>query len=57
MVGVRPTISIIALVIGGILAGFLGVLISVPVATAVIEFITDIEERKIAKISGMKGQP
>lgn len=52
MVGVPPIISIISLVIGGILAGFLGVLISVPVAAAVMEFISDFEKRKIAKSSG-----
>ncbi|MDO8590073.1 MAG: AI-2E family transporter [bacterium] len=52
MVGVPPMISIMALVIGGTLAGFLGVLISVPVAAAVMEFISDLEERKIAKMSG-----
>lgn len=51
VVGVPPIISIMALVIGGTLAGFLGVLISVPVAAALIEFVSDIEERKIAKLS------
>ena len=51
MVGISPMISIIALVIGGTLAGFLGVLISVPVAAAVMEFVSDLEERKIAKMS------
>lgn len=54
MVGISPMISIIALVIGGTLAGFLGILISVPVAAAVIEFISDFEERKIAKMSETK---
>lgn len=49
VIGVPPIISIVALVIGGTLAGFLGVLISVPVAAAIIEFISDFEERKIAK--------
>jgi len=52
VVGVPPIISILALVIGGTLAGFLGVLISVPVAAAVMEFISDLEERKIAQTSG-----
>src|SRR3989339_145374 len=51
IVGMPPMISIIALVIGGTLAGFLGVLISVPVAAALMEFISDFEERKIAKLS------
>jgi predicted PurR-regulated permease PerM len=49
VVGVPPIISIMALVIGGTLAGFLGVLISMPVAATVIEFISDLEERKAAQ--------
>ncbi len=51
IVGMPPMISIIALVIGGTLAGFLGVLISVPVAAAIIELVSDFEERKITKLS------
>jgi predicted PurR-regulated permease PerM len=46
VVGVPPIISIMALVIGGTLAGFLGVLISVPVAAAIIEFVSDFEKHK-----------
>lgn len=49
VVGVPPIVSIIALVTGGTLAGFLGVLISVPVAAAIMEFVSDFEERKFAK--------
>jgi predicted PurR-regulated permease PerM len=51
MVGVPPTVAIISLVVGGTLAGFLGALISIPVATVIMELISDIEERKLAKIS------
>ena len=51
VVGVPPMVSIMALVIGGTLAGFLGVLISVPVAAAVMEFLSDLEERKIAQVA------
>ena len=47
--GVSPMISITALVIGGTLAGFLGVLIAVPVAAAVTEFIADFDARKLAQ--------
>ena len=54
VVGVSPMISIMALVIGGTLAGFLGVLISVPVAAAVIEFVSDFEARKITQTSETK---
>lgn len=51
MVGVPPMISIIALVIGGTLAGFLGVLIAVPVAAVVMELVADFDARKIAQMS------
>ncbi len=48
VVGVPPIVSIIALFIGGQLAGFLGILISVPVAVVVMEVINDYEQKKIA---------
>ncbi|MEK7227351.1 MAG: AI-2E family transporter [Patescibacteria group bacterium] len=51
MVGVPPMVSILALVVGGQLAGFLGILVSVPVAAVLMEFLSDLEERKIAKLS------
>lgn len=50
MVGVPPMVSIIALVVGGILAGFLGILISIPVAAVIMELISDIEERKTVQV-------
>ena len=49
--GVPPMVSILALVIGGTLAGFLGILISVPVAAAVLEFLSDLEREKAARLS------
>ncbi len=48
VVGVPPVISIIALVVGSVLGGFLGALVSVPVAAAVMEFFAEMEERKAA---------
>lgn len=51
IVGVPPIISIMALVIGATLAGFLGALVSVPIAAAVMEFINDLEEQKVIKMS------
>ncbi len=54
VVGVPPMISILAILIGGELAGFLGVLISVPLATVIIELIDDLEERKIAQVREIK---
>ncbi|MBI1974588.1 MAG: AI-2E family transporter [Candidatus Zambryskibacteria bacterium] len=46
IVGVPPTVSIISVVAGWELAGFLGVVIAVPVAAAVMEMFSDFEERK-----------
>ena len=45
-VGLDPVIIILSLLIGGILAGFLGVLIAVPFATAVSVFMDDLLEDK-----------
>ncbi len=49
IVGVPPIISILALIIGYKLAGFVGLLVSVPVATMLIEFLNDVEKDKIAE--------
>lgn len=46
VVGVPPLMVIVALVAGYTIAGFLGVLLSVPVAAVVLELITDFDKRK-----------
>ncbi|NTV21953.1 MAG: AI-2E family transporter [Candidatus Yonathbacteria bacterium] len=46
VVGVPPIVSILALVIGGNLAGFVGMLLSVPIATVIMELMDDMYERK-----------
>jgi len=46
IVGVPPILVILALIIGAELAGFLGILIPVPVAAAIIELVDDIEQKK-----------
>lgn len=46
VVGVPPLLVIVALIAGGILAGFLGVLLSVPVAAVALEFLSDFDKRK-----------
>jgi len=43
VVGVPPLLVILALLIGAKLAGFLGILLSVPIAAAFREYINDIE--------------
>ncbi len=46
VVGIPSVIVIIALVAGGIVAGFWGVLLAVPVAAVIMEFVSDIEHSK-----------
>lgn len=46
VVGVPPLLVILALLVGLKLVGFLGVLLSVPIAGAIQEFVTDIERKK-----------
>jgi predicted PurR-regulated permease PerM len=46
IIGVPPLLVIIALIVGGRLAGFLGLLLAVPLATSLMEFTNDIARRK-----------
>ena len=48
VVGVSPIIVILAIFIGGQLAGFLGVLLAVPLAAGIVEFADDVREKKRA---------
>lgn len=49
VVGVPPLLVILALIIGAELAGFLGVILSVPVAATLQEFVGDIEAGRLPK--------
>lgn len=53
VIGVPPMVSILALLIGGKLAGFLGILIAVPLAAILMEFLSDIERQKSARVSAI----
>ena len=46
VVGLPPLLVILALIAGGTLAGFLGILLSVPIAAVALEFLSDLEKRK-----------
>lgn len=48
VVGVPPLIVILSLIIGWEIAGFLGILLAVPVAAGVIEFTKDLQNREEA---------
>ncbi len=56
VVGVSPIVSIVALVAGWQLAGFFGVVLSVPIAAVIIEFVDDFEKDKIEKFERMRSQ-
>ncbi|MEI7777264.1 MAG: AI-2E family transporter [bacterium] len=47
IVGIPPLLVIISLIIGAKLAGFLGIILSVPLSVALMEFIEDVNKRKI----------
>lgn len=49
VVGIPPLLVILALLVGGSLAGFLGVVLSIPLAAAFREFLSDIERTKRLK--------
>lgn len=53
IIGVPPLLVIIALIAGGQLAGFLGVLLSVPIAAALSEFLGDIQKSKERALARM----
>jgi predicted PurR-regulated permease PerM len=46
MVGVPPIISILALIIGAKLGGFMGILLSMPIVTILVEISNDFEKKK-----------
>jgi len=50
IVGVPPLVVIIALLVGAQLAGFLGIILSVPFAAALMEYVADVEKRKQAQV-------
>lgn len=51
IVGVPPLLVILALIVGAKIAGFLGILLSVPIAAAIQEFVSDIDRRKSRALS------
>lgn len=49
IVGVPPILVILSLIIGGKLAGFLGILLSVPVAAIFMEIFNDLQKNKFSR--------
>lgn len=50
IVGIPSLLAILALIIGAQLAGFLGMIIAVPLAAVLMEYLTDIEKAKAAEL-------
>jgi predicted PurR-regulated permease PerM len=50
IVGIPSLLAILSLIVGAQLAGFLGMIIAVPVAAAMMEFLADMEKRKVAEL-------
>ncbi|MFA6227345.1 MAG: AI-2E family transporter [Candidatus Paceibacterota bacterium] len=46
IVGVSPILVILSLIIGAKLAGFIGIILSVPIVSTIMEFVDDLERRK-----------
>lgn len=54
VVGVSPLLVIIALLVGAQLAGFLGIIIAVPVAAVLMEFVNDLGKNKNRQLLAME---
>lgn len=54
VIGIPPLLVIVALLAGGQLAGFLGVLLSVPIAAALQEFLSDVQKSKERALARME---
>jgi predicted PurR-regulated permease PerM len=53
IVGIPSLLAILSLIIGYQLAGLLGMLIGVPIAAAFMEFLSDVEKKKVAELEKM----
>jgi predicted PurR-regulated permease PerM len=50
IVGIPSLLAILSLIVGYQLAGLLGMLIGVPIAAALMEFLADVEKKKVAEL-------
>src|SRR3989344_5121790 len=51
IVGIPPIIVIVAILVGGELAGIIGFLLAVPLTTVLVELFNDLEKKKLAQAS------
>lgn len=54
VVGVPPLLVILALIVGAEIAGFLGILLSVPIAAVIQEFVVDVQKTKERELAQSK---
>ena len=54
VIGISPILVILALVIGGSLAGILGIIIAIPVSVLLQEFFNDIRKGKVKEMCDPK---
>jgi len=47
VIGISPLVVILSIIIGAQLAGFMGVILAIPVAVCLLEFLDDLEKKKI----------
>ncbi|HEY5587386.1 MAG TPA: AI-2E family transporter [Candidatus Paceibacterota bacterium] len=47
VIGISPLVVILSIIIGAELAGFLGIILAIPTAVCLLEFLDDIEKKKI----------
>ena len=47
VIGISPLVVILSIIIGAELAGFLGVILAIPAAVCLLEFLDDLEKKKI----------
>jgi len=47
VIGISPLVVILSILIGGHLAGFWGIVLAIPVAVCLLEFMDDVEKKKI----------
>jgi predicted PurR-regulated permease PerM len=54
IVGIPALVAIVALIIGAQVAGFLGIILSVPIAAAIMELVSDIDKQKSKQLEDME---
>jgi predicted PurR-regulated permease PerM len=50
IVGIPALIAILALMVGAQVAGFLGIILSVPITAALMEYFSDLEKKKVREL-------